>query len=223
MPRLTAACAAALLAVLATTTTSDSPGSFAPLTRGEWITPAGDPQGTRFSPLKEITTDNVKSLKEVWNYTTGVLDGHEGHPLVVDGMMYVVTPFPDKLIAFDLSKPGPAKQWEYDAPVNPFSFGKACCDDVNRGAAYANGKIIYNTLDDHTVAVDARSGKLVWSTTLGDPNKGETMTMAPLVVRDRVIVGVSGGEMGVWGWAAGLDVQTGKEVWRHAFHVRDRH
>lgn len=209
-----ASVAVALVVCISAGSRRRAPPIYPPLGKGEWITPAGDPAGTRYTPLAQITVSNVKNLKEVWNYTTGVLDGHEGQPLVVNGTMYVVTPFPDKLIAFDLAKPGPAKKWEYDPLVNPFSFGKACCDDVNRGASYADGKIIYNTLDDHTIAVDAQSGKLVWSTTLGDPNKGETMTMAPMVVKNRVIVGVSGGEMGVWGWAAGLDLTTGKEVWR---------
>lgn len=181
---------------------------------GTWVTPAKDFAGTRYSSLDKITTANVSGLKEVWSYTTGIKDGHEGQPLVVNGTMYIVTPFPDKLIAFDLSKPGPAKKWEYAPPVDPVSFGKACCDDVNRGAAYGDGKIVYNTLDDHTIAVDAQTGKLVWSTKLGDPNTGETMTMAPLIVNGKVIVGDSGGEMAVWGWAQALDLKTGKVLWR---------
>ncbi|HEU4641305.1 MAG TPA: PQQ-dependent dehydrogenase, methanol/ethanol family [Gemmatimonadaceae bacterium] len=183
-------------------------------TEGNWVTPARTLEGTRYSPLTQITTDNVKNLKEVWHYVDGIKDGHEGQPLVVNNTMYMVTPYPDKLIAFDLTKPGPAKKWEYDPPIDPTSFGKACCDDVNRGAAYADGKIIYNTLDNHTVAVDANTGKQVWRTKLDDANKGATMTMAPLVVKNKVIVGVSGGEMGVWGWVAALDVKSGKELWR---------
>ena len=181
---------------------------------GEWVTPAKDYASTRFSTLKQITTANVGSLKESWSYTTGIKDGHEGQPLVVGSTMYIVTPWPDKLIAFDLSRPGPATLWEFAPQVDPASFGKACCDDVNRGASYADGKIIYNTLDDHTLAVDAKTGRLVWDTKLGDVNIGETMTMAPLVVKNRVLVGVSGGEMGIWGWVVGLDLKTGREIWR---------
>jgi PQQ-dependent dehydrogenase (methanol/ethanol family) len=181
---------------------------------GTWVTPAKDYAGTRYSALDKITTANVSRLKEQWSYTTGIKDGHEGQPLVVNGTMYIVTPFPDKLIAFDLSKPGPAKKWEYAPPVDPVAFGKACCDDVNRGAAYGDGMIVYNTLDNHTVAVNAETGKLVWSTKLGDPNTGETMTMAPLIVNGKVIVGDSGGEMAVWGWATALDLKTGRIVWR---------
>jgi PQQ-dependent dehydrogenase (methanol/ethanol family) len=179
-----------------------------------WVTPTRTYEGTRHSPLKAITTDNVSKLKQVWTYDTGIKDGHEGQPLVVDNTMYVVTPFPDKLIAFDLTKPGAAVKWTYAPPVDPASFGKACCDDVNRGAAYVDGKIIYNVLDNHTVAVDARTGKQVWRTKLDEVNKGATMTMAPLVVRNKVIVGVSGGELGVRGWIAALDARTGKVAWR---------
>jgi PQQ-dependent dehydrogenase (methanol/ethanol family) len=178
------------------------------------VTPAKDFASTRFSSLNQITTGNVQTLKEVWSYTTGIKDGHEGQPLVVGSTMYIVTPWPNKLIAFDLSKPGPAKLWEFAPNVDPASFGKACCDAVNRGASYADGKIIYNTLDVHTIAVDVKTGKLLWDTKLGDVNVGETMTMAPVVVKNREIVGVSGGEMGIWGWAAGLDLATGKLVWR---------
>lgn len=86
---------------------------------GEWVTPAKDFASTRFSTLNQITTGNVQNLKEVWSYTTGIKDGHEGQPLVVGSMMYVVTPWPNKLMAFDLSKPGPAKLWEFAPKVDP--------------------------------------------------------------------------------------------------------
>lgn len=183
-------------------------------TDDNWVSPARTLEGTRYSPLNKIDTSNVKNLKEVWSYVTGIKDGHEGQPLVINNTMYVVTPFPDRLISFDLTKPGPAKKWEYSPPIDVASFGKACCDDVNRGAAYANGKIIYNLLDNHTIAVDANTGKELWRTKLDDVNKGATMTMAPLVVKNKVIVGVSGGELGVRGWIAALDVNSGKILWR---------
>ena len=185
-----------------------------PGARGEWVTPALDYASTRYSTLDQVTTGNVAKLKEVWSFTTGIKDGHEGQPLVVGNTMYVVTPFPNKLFAFDLTKPGFPKKWEYAAPIDPAAPGKACCDNVNRGAVYADGRIIYNLLDNHTVAVDAATGRELWRTKLDDVNRGSTMTMAPLVVGSRVIVGNSGGEMGVWGWAAALDVKTGKELWR---------
>jgi lanthanide-dependent methanol dehydrogenase len=181
---------------------------------GDWVLPGRTYGGTRFSPLTSIDTTNVSKLTEVWKYDDGILDGHEGQPLIVHNTLYMVTAYPDKLIAFDLTKPGPAVKWIYAPPVDPFAVGKACCDDVNRGGSYADGKIIYNTLDNHTVAVDANTGKLVWSTTMGDDKRGETMTMAPLVVKNRVIVGNSGGELGVRGYIAALDLKTGKMVWR---------
>lgn len=185
---------------------------------GNWVTPARTFEGTRYSPLDKITTANVADLKEVWNYTTGLKDGHEGQPLVVNNTMYIVTPVPNKLIAFDLTKPGPAVKWEYSPPIDVASYGKACCDTVNRGAVFADGLIIYNVLDNHTVAVDANTGKEVWRTKLDNVSTGSTMTMAPLVVKGKVIVGNSGGEMGVRGWLAALDVKTGKVLWR-AYHT----
>ncbi len=132
--------------------------------------------------------------------------------------MYVVTPFPNKLIALDLKNlTGPAK-FEFDPHPNPDSIGKACCDTVNRGGSYGDGKIVYATLDGHVVAVNSETGKQVWSTLVANYALGETLTMAPLVVKNRVIVGNSGGELGVRGWDAGLDLNTGAVVWK-AFHT----
>jgi lanthanide-dependent methanol dehydrogenase len=181
---------------------------------GDWTIPGHDYGSTRYSELDKISTSNVAQLKESWSYTTGIADGHEGQPLVVGGRMYVVTPYPNKLVAFDLSKPGPAKLWEYAPPIDQTAFGKACCDDVNRGASYYDGNIIYNVLDNATVAVNAITGKQVWRTKLADPNQGSTMTMAPLVAKGKVYVGNSGGEMGVRGWITALDAKTGKIVWQ---------
>jgi lanthanide-dependent methanol dehydrogenase len=132
---------------------------------------------------------------------------------VVGDPMYVVTPWPNVLYAFDLSKEGYPLRWKYRPDVSPNAIGISCCDTVNRGAFYADGKIIYNLLDGHTVAVDAKSGKEVWNTPVADVGSGETVTMAPLVVKDRVIVGVSGGEFGIYGWTKGLDLKSGKVVW----------
>jgi lanthanide-dependent methanol dehydrogenase len=179
----------------------------------EWTTPAGTLQGTRFSDLAQINTTNVAQLKEEFHFTTGILTGHEGAPLVVGSTMYVVGPFPNKLFALDLTRPGRTR-WVYDPHADPFAQDKACCDIVNRGAVFVGGKIIYNVLDNTTVAVDAVSGQEVWRTRLGDPATGQTITMAPLVVGDKVFVGNSGGEMGVRGFAVALNVNTGKEVWR---------
>jgi len=180
---------------------------------GQWLMPAKDHAGTRYSELNQITAGNVKQLQVAWTFSTGLTAGHEAAPLVVNNTMYLVTPYPNYLYALDLSKNGELK-WTYKPNPARASQGVACCDVVNRGSVYADGKIIYNTLDAHTVAVDAGTGKEMWKTRLGDINIGETMTMAPLVVRDKVLVGNSGGEMGVRGWIAALDVKTGKQLWR---------
>ena len=187
---------------------------ISPLPAGDWRLPAGDLANTRYSPLTQITTQNVANLKIVSTLTTGIPHGHEGNPLVVGSTMYIVTPYPDDLIAVDLANLGDPIKWRYKPHPDPRSVGIACCDVVNRGASYANGKIIYNLLDGHTVAVDAITGQEVWRATVGNINVGETLTMAPLVVKNKVIVGNSGGEMGVRGKVVALDVDTGQEVWR---------
>jgi alcohol dehydrogenase (cytochrome c) len=128
--------------------------------------------------------------------------------------MYIVTPWPNLLYALDLKQPGGTLKWTYSPSPSASSQGVACCDVVNRGGAYYKGRIYYNTLDMHTVAVDANTGKEVWKATLGDINRGETLTMAPLIVKGKVLVGNSGGEMGVRGWLAGLDAEKGKLLWR---------
>ena len=130
--------------------------------------------------------------------------------MVVNNTMYIVTPYPNDLYALDLAQPGAPMKWAYHPRPVPASQGVACCDVVNRGAAYWKGKIIYNTLDDQTVAVDANTGTEAWRTKLGDINQGESMTMAPMVVKGVVLAGNSGGEFGVRGWLAGLDADTGK-------------
>ncbi|HTZ57502.1 MAG TPA: PQQ-dependent dehydrogenase, methanol/ethanol family [Acidobacteriaceae bacterium] len=200
--------------------TTQIPGAMAgihlvsPVPNGEWTLPAGDFANTRFSPLAQINTSNVQNLKVVATSSTGIPHGHEGQPLVVDGTLYVVTPFPNNLIALDITKPGFPQKWVFRPEPDIRSQGVACCDVVNRGASYADGKIIYNTLDDHTVAVDAKTGQKVWETAVGDWRYGETTTMAPLVVKDRVFVGDAGGELGVRGHLTALDLKTGAIVWR---------
>src|SRR5436309_9488921 len=180
---------------------------------GQWTMPAKDYAATRYSRLAQITTRNAARLRPVWSFSTGVLGGHEGQPLVVGSTMYVVTPFPDVLYAFDLTSEGYPLKWKYRPEVNPTSLGLACCDAINRGAVFADGKIIYNLLDVHTVAVDADSGRELWKTQIADMQQGETTPMAPFVAKNRVIVGPSGGEFGIWGWVKGLDLATGKILW----------
>ncbi len=185
-----------------------------PLPNGDWEMPSGDYANTRFSTLEKINTGNVSNLKVVASMSTGIPHGHEGGPLVVNNTMYVVTPFPNDLIAIDLKNPKGPLKWTYHPYPDSRAVGIACCDVVNRGASYADGKIIYNTLDDHTVAVDAETGKEVWRATVGDMNTGETVTSAPLIVKNHVILGDSGGELGVRGKVMALDLKTGKEAWR---------
>jgi lanthanide-dependent methanol dehydrogenase len=189
----------------------DQPGAPQP---GEWTLPGRDYAGTRYSPLDQITAANAGNLRLAWSFSTGFARGFEGQPLVVDGTMYVVTPYPNKVFAIDLSRPGGPLRWSYTPPTDPASQGEACCDVVNRGASYGDGKIVFNRLDNVTVALDAKTGKVAWQTKLGDIAKGETMTMAPLIVGNRVFVGNSGGEMGVRGWITALDLGSGKVLWQ---------
>jgi PQQ-dependent dehydrogenase (methanol/ethanol family) len=167
----------------------------------------------RYSSLDQITVANVSRLRAAWHYDLDVKKGQEAAPIVVDDTMYVVGPFPNALYALDLHHPGTAR-YIYRPKVIQAAPGVACCDVVNRGAAYDKGRIFFNTLDDQTIAVDARSGRELWATRVGNINHGETMTMAPMVVKDRVLVGNSGGEMGVRGWLTALDAATGAIVWR---------
>ena len=181
---------------------------------GEWTMPAGDYASSRFSELDRITPANAKNLRVAWALSTGVLRGHEGQPLVIDNTMYVVTPYPNVAYAIDLAQAGQPIKWKFRPENAQAAVGQACCDVVNRGAAYADGRIFYNLLDAHTVAVDARTGRQLWRTRMGDLARGETMTMAPIVVKGKVLVGSSGGEMGVRGWIAALDAASGRELWR---------
>ena len=181
---------------------------------GEWLLPGRDFSNSRYSELSQITPANAANLRVAWTFSTGVLRGHEGQPLVVNNTMYLVTPYPNVAYALDLTQEGFPLKWKFRPENAQQAIGIACCDVVNRGAAYADGKIVYNLLDGHTVAVDANTGEQLWRTKMGDINKGETITMAPIVVKNHVIVGSSGGEMGIRGWVAALDLATGKQQWR---------
>jgi lanthanide-dependent methanol dehydrogenase len=181
---------------------------------GEWQMPAGDYANSRYSELAQITPSNAKNLRAAWTFSTGVLRGHEGQPLVTGNTMYVVTPYPNVSYALDLATEGQPLKWKARPENAQTAVGLACCDVVNRGAAFADGRIFYNLLDGHTVAIEAATGKLLWRTPMGQLAKGETMTMAPIVVKGKVIVGSSGGEMGVRGWIAALDAVSGKPLWK---------
>ena len=179
---------------------------------GEWPSEGRDYANTRYSPLTQITTSNVNQLRVAWTFSDGAQYGHEGAPLVVGDTMYVVTPYPNIAYALDLTKPGAPIKWSFAPNPSPMAIGKACCDAVLRGWALADGKLIYNLLDAHTVAVDAKTGKEVWRTKMDNVENGATMTMAATVYGDKVFVGNSGGELGVHGWLAALDIKTGKAL-----------
>jgi len=178
----------------------------------QWVMPTGDYSNHRYSELKQITKDNVKNLRPVWTFSTGVLRGHEGAPLVIGNVMYLSTPFPNYVYALDLNNNGRII-WKYEPKQDPSVIPVMCCDTVNRGVAYADGKIILDQADAHVVALDAKTGKEVWRVQNGDPKKGETMTSAPMIVKDKVIVGISGGEFGVQGRVTAYNLKDGKMVW----------
>jgi len=162
----------------------------------QWVMPSGDYANTRYTTLNQITKDNVKNLRPLWTFSTGVLRGHEGGSLVIGDVMYINTPFPNNVFALDLNNNGRIL-WKYEPKQDPTVIPVMCCDTVNRGVAYGDGKIFLHQADDKLVALDAKTGKPVWSATNGDPKKGQTGTSAPLVVKDKVLVGTSGGEFGV--------------------------
>ena len=181
-----------------------------------WPMAPRDYANTRFSALDQINTGNVADLHVAWTFSVDADRGQEAAPLVVNGTMYVVAPYagphPNQVFALDAAT-GELK-WSYAPKPNLSAIGVACCDVVTRGLAYDNGKIFLNTLDDYSVAIDAKTGKELWHTKLGDINKGETVTMAPLVVKGKILIGNSGGELGVRGWVTAVDENTGKIAWR---------
>ena len=173
----------------------------------------GDYANTRYSKLEQITNENVGDLQVAWTFSTGVLRGHEGAPLVIGNMMYVHTPFPNNVYALDLSQDGKIV-WRYEPKQNPDVIPVMCCDTVNRGLAFANDTIFLHQADTTVVALDAMTGEVKWSAVNGDPTKGETNTATVLPVKDKVIVGISGGEFGVRGHVTAYNMETGEQVWR---------
>jgi PQQ-dependent dehydrogenase (methanol/ethanol family) len=179
----------------------------------QWVMPTGNYANQRYSQLKQITSDNVGKLQVAWTFSTGVLRGHEGGPLIIGNMMYVHTPFPNMVYALDLSQDARII-WKYEPKQDPNVIPVMCCDTVNRGPAYADGKIILHQADTTVVALDAKTGNVVWSVKNGDPAKGETGTSSPMVFKDKVIVGISGGEFGVRGSVTAYNLKDGKQVYR---------
>ena len=180
--------------------------------------PAKNYASTRFSGLQDINAGNVANLKLAWSFSTGVVRGHEAAPIIANNTMYVITPYPNIVYALDLTQPGAPVKWKYESNPTSSSQGVACCDVVNRGLVFSDGKLFFNTLDNNTIALDAGTGKELWKTKVGEINLGESITMAPLVVKGKVLVGNSGGEFGVRGWLTALNAADGKIAWR-AYHT----
>jgi len=181
---------------------------------GQWLISAKDYANTRFSALDQIRAENVRDLRLSFTFSTGLAHGHEAAPIVAENTMYVITPYPNILYALDLARPGAPLKWKYEPKPLSAAQGLACCDIVNRGAAYSNGRIFFNTLDGQTLAIDAKTGNEVWKVRIGNINVGESVTMAPLIVKNKVLVGNSGGEFGVRGWLTALDANDGRVVWK---------
>ena len=178
-----------------------------------WPIQTGDYANTRYSELDQINKDNVGDLQVAWTFSTGVLRGHEGAPIVVDNLMYVTTPFPNIVYALDLAQEGKIA-WKYEPKQNPDVIPVMCCDTVNRGVAYANDTIFLHQADTTVVALDAKTGEVKWTAVNGDPSKGETNTATVLPVKDKIIVGISGGEFGVQGHVTAYNMETGEQEWR---------
>jgi PQQ-dependent dehydrogenase (methanol/ethanol family) len=179
----------------------------------QWVMQQGDNANTRYSKLNQINATNAGKLQVAWTFSTGVLRGHEGGPLVVGDTMYVHAPFPNTVFALDLNNEGKIL-WKYEPRQDPNVIPIMCCDTVNRGVAYADGKIFLHQADTTLVALDAKTGNVVWSVMDGEAGKGQSGTDAPFVFKDKVLVGISGGEFGVRGWVSAYNIKDGKLVWR---------
>lgn len=178
-----------------------------------WLTYSGNMFGHRHSLLTQITPANVKNLELQWVFQTrGPAEANEkfeATPLVVDGVMYTVLP-PNHVVALDAASG--RMYWMYSARISPAA--RVCCGRVNRGLAILGDTLFMGTIDGHLIAIDAKSGKPVWDVAVAKPELGYSFTLAPLIVKDKVIVGPSGGEYGIRGFIAAFDAATGKEVWR---------
>jgi PQQ-dependent dehydrogenase (methanol/ethanol family) len=177
-----------------------------------WAMQSGDLSNQRYSELKQINSKNARNLQVAWTFSTGVLRGHEGGPLVIGDTMYLHSPFPNKVFALSLEDQ--AIRWKYEPKQDPTVIPVMCCDTVNRGLAYSNGKIFLQQADTTLVALDAKTGAELWKTKVGDPKIGETTTNAPHIFKDKLLTGISGGEFGVRGRIAAYDPNTGKLLWK---------
>ena len=186
-----------------------------------WVMPGGNYWQWRYSELKEINNDNADKLQAAWTFSTGVLRGHEGGPLVLPASatglkgdtLFIHAPFPNNVFAINLDTLEVI--WEY-VPVQNYdeTVPVMCCDTVNRGLAYGDGKIFLQQADTTLVALDAKTGQKVWAVKNGDPKLGQTNTNAPHVIKDKVTTGISGGEFGVRSWLAAYNIKDGSLAWK---------
>jgi len=177
----------------------------------DWLTHGRTYSEQRFSPLKQITDQNVSRLGLAWSYDLDTRRGQEATPIVVDGVMYFTSAW-SKVFAVNAATG--AQLWSYDPKVPGETGVNACCDVVNRGAAVWEGKVFSATLDGRLIALDAATGKLVWETLTTEPGFRYTITGAPRVAKSRVIIGNGGGEFGVRGYVSAYDAGSGKLAWR---------
>jgi alcohol dehydrogenase (cytochrome c) len=174
-----------------------------------WLSYSGSFMSQRHSGLTQITPLNVKNLEQQWVFQARSLEKFEATPLVVDGIMYTVQA-PNDVIALDAET---GRQfWSY--AYTPSPKARPCCGRVNRGLAVVGDTLFMGTIDAHLLAIDARNGQVLWNTEVAKPEAGYAVTHAPLVIKDKVIVGTAGGEYGIRGFIAAYDIKTGKEVWR---------
>ena len=173
-----------------------------------WLSYRGTYNGWGYSPLDQIDVSNVRDLKPVWAFSTNTTGGHESPPVVNDGVMFITTPG-NLLYALDAETGDLLWRYRHNLPQGRIAF-----HDTNRGVALFGDKVYMATLDARVVALDARTGDVVWDTPVADNSAGYYMTMAPLAARGKVMVGVSGGELGIRGFVVALDTETGEEVWR---------
>ena len=187
----------------------------------QWGAPSGDLNQTRYSSLKEINASNVKGLNMVWAQSSGALRGHEGQPLVIADvggkpMMFIESGWPNILQGLDLSDPDhPMQVWNYTKTSgrDESAVPRACCDTVNRGMSYADGKLVFGTLDGYVIALDAATGKEDWVVKHAFPAHGETITPAPIIANDKVIIGFGGDEFAARGRVTAYNLADGKNVW----------
>ena len=181
-----------------------------------WVMPNANYAGWNYSPLDQIDVGNVQNLAMAWTVQLGIQDSHEASPLVIGDTMYIVTPKPNYVYALDLAREGVIK-WEFrpEIPDLETAVRSACCGAQTRGLTYADGRIFFATLDGQVFALDAETGDVVWRAENANITIGESVPGMPLVVHDKVIVGVAGGERGVRGHVTAYSLDTGRFRWRY--------